>query len=375
MSQIYNTSPFMNELQLNQMNNVQVPFQPGMQPNVQNEVQKGVEAALKNQGKNFSVPYKNPDMPMAEPEAVKNQMVAYLDKQIEEKQAQIALIGEKIQELRQAATGIQSKYAPKQENLDELERKIAANRARRIKKDNESTEMWRWKREQDEKKRIADMQYNWQKEQNGIEDSLAQMTARNEFNGSLNSALSQWQAAKKSGDAIAEAYAKQNVDQLVAYGKAKFGIDFEGKIKQAEELAAKNNETEAQKKAEEEAHIQHIAGIENEIMYATTDPDRLALQKKIKEDKELSESEKRDLLMNDNLVTRKRRTQKAADDATVANTGKRVSENLDEANNKKKAREYVGKEMNTLAFTKLPEEVTKYLAIDATGKVIMKEGK
>lgn len=292
MSQIYGNSPFMNELALGQMSNTQIPFQPGYTPqNVSEEIQKGVEAALKSNQK-FQVPFKNPDMPPAEPNAVRNNQISYLDKQIQEKEAQITLIGQKINELKQSITGIKSKYAPKDNiSLDELERKMAANRARRIKKDNESTEMWRWKREQDEKKRVADMQYNWQKEQNGIEDNLAQMTARNEFNGSLNAALAQWQTAKKSGDAIAEAYAKEHVDQLITYGQAKFGIDYTSKIKQAEGLAKQNAEADAEKKAREDAHTQHIAGIENQILYLKDDKGRLALQAQIQNDSELSESE------------------------------------------------------------------------------------
>lgn len=379
MSQIYGNSPFMNELALGQMSNTQIPFQPGYTPqNVSEEIQKGVEAALKSNQK-FQVPFKNPDMPPAEPNAVRNNQISYLDKQIQEKEAQITLIGQKINELKQSITGIKSKYAPKDNiSLDELERKMAANRARRIKKDNESTEMWRWKREQDEKKRVADMQYNWQKEQNGIEDNLAQMTARNEFNGSLNAALQQWQTAKKSGDAIAEAYAKEHVDQLITYGQAKFGIDYTSKIKQAEGLAKQNAEADAEKKAREDAHTQHIAGIENQILYLKDDKGRLALQAQIQNDSELSESEKRDLLKSEGLLTVAQRKKKAQDGSKVDGAGKSTADaiaasklTLDELLTKTTLNQYEETELdNKYTSAMRKTDVDKYKQMDKTDRKI-----
>lgn len=72
-----------------------------------------------------------------------------VQQRINELQREFNELAQKKSELENSITGLQTKFAS---DSEELERAMAANRARRIKKDNESTAMWRWSNEQKLKK-------------------------------------------------------------------------------------------------------------------------------------------------------------------------------------------------------------------------------
>jgi len=206
-------SPFMNELALSQFepqSNVQVPFKP---------------ANLPTAGQNAAT---TPDDQLA-------CTIVQLEDKFRENLA-------KIQQLRQTIAGIQSKYAPKQMSEDNLERAMAANRARRIKKDDAALSQWRWKKEQDLRNKQLELNYKWQKGMNDLESELGKITSRNEFNEKLNTATKNWLDARKSGDAIAEAHAKQALDGVLQFGKIQYGIDGSAEIQKAVALQEQNDQ-------------------------------------------------------------------------------------------------------------------------------------
>lgn len=63
---------------------------------------------------------------------------------------------------------------------------------------------------------------------------------------------------------------------------------------------------------------------------------------------------------------------KASQGAKAGHTGKKTTEGLDEADNKKKAKDYNGKTMNSLEWNALDKNVKQYLKRDGSGKVTYK---
>lgn len=85
---------------------------------------------------------------------------------------------------------------------------------------------------------------------------------------------------------------------------------------------------------------------------------------------DLDDGDKKELL--DKLFGNKTQTelnQSAADSANAAHTGERTGQALKDADNKKKAKAYVGQKLNSLQWNKVPEEQKAFLTRDASGKV------
>lgn len=155
---------------------------------------------------------------------------------IQQLEIEIPRLQEKIREVheqrRAAEANFENAKKANQKKRDDIELKMAANRVKR----GDGGDFYRWKKSKD-------ANAEWQNEMNGVEQQIANIQTRNEYNESLNKALEIWQKSK--GDAVAEAYAKQNVNGLLELGKAKFGVDFSGKIAEAEALDAENKKNEA----------------------------------------------------------------------------------------------------------------------------------
>lgn len=85
---------------------------------------------------------------------------------------------------------------------------------------------------------------------------------------------------------------------------------------------------------------------------------------------DLDDGDKKELL--DKLFGNKTQTelnQSAADSANASFTGEKTGQALKDADNKKKAKTYVGQKLNSLQWNKVPEEQRKFLTRDASGKV------
>lgn len=94
------------------------------------------------------------------------------------------------------------------------------------------------------------------------------------------------------------------------------------------------------------------------------------IAKFIQRNPDLDDDDKKELL--DKLYGNKTQTelnQGAVDEAKAGHTGKKTGQELEDADNKKKAGAYVGQKLNSLQWNKVPEEQRAFLTRDASGKV------
>lgn len=237
---------------------------------------------------------------------------------IQQLEIEIPRLQEKVREIHERRKTVEAQFEENkkanQKKCDDMELRIAANRAKR----GDGGDFYRWKKNKD-------ANYKWQSEMNSAEQQIAEISNRNEYNERLNKALDIWQKAK--GDPTAEAYAKQNVDGLLELGKAKFGVDFSGKIAEAEGLAQKKAADDAaameeQKKLAKTQYTNYLKFDEKKPA-TTKNPAQVTKWKtqirEAFEAGEINEEQARDLLnMEESMATKKaKKKQDAAIDLSV----------------------------------------------------------
>jgi len=247
----------------------------------------------------------------------------WYDRQIAQLQEEYQSNTKKIEELNIALPKLKEKYAPKAMSDKDIESKLAANRARRIKKDNETLNQWRWKKEQDLKEKQMQMNSQWQSEQNHIEDELGRISNRNEFNARMNTALENLMKVESSGNAMAIKLAEENVNGLMEYGKTAFGIDMKDKVAQFREA----NKTDQENIV---AYQKKLDGFKNKVLNVSGDGAIESLRDEI-QNSDLEYKDKNNLLAMEQMVTQKQMDQKAKRGAKAGSAGSTVSEQ-DKAN-------------------------------------------
>jgi hypothetical protein len=101
--------------------------------------------------------------------------------------------------------------------------------------------------------------------------------------------------------------------------------------------------------------------------------DQIEIADFIRNSKGLTEADRKELL--DEVLKNKTQAEAvraAQQGAAATHAGKKTTESLEEADNRNKAKKYVGKKLNALELNKIPEEVRQYLKIDGKGNVTEK---
>lgn len=101
-----------------------------------------------------------------------------------------------------------------------------------------------------------------------------------------------------------------------------------------------------------------------------TKEDQVEIADFIRDSRGLTDSDRKELL--DEVLggkTLEEQHKKASQEAGIRHTGEKTGEALKDADNKKKAKAYVGQKLNSLQWNKVPEEQKAFLTRDASGKV------
>lgn len=160
------------------------------------------------------------------------------------------------------------------------------------------------------------------------------------------------------------------------FGSDAFGqtMDDYAEAKRLDDISANLKEEEENRRDNESYYVKNWIR-ENIIPLGSIKrkEDQIEIADFIRDSKGLTEADRKELL--DEVLKNKTQAEAvrtAQQGAAATHAGKKTTEKLEEADNRNKAKRYVGKKLNALELKKIPEEVKQYLNIDANGNITEK---
>lgn len=253
--------------------------------------------------------------------------VASIDEKINKLNEEMASNNAQIEQLQQTILGLKKKYAPTALNDAEMENQLAANRARRFKKDDGMLNHWRWQKQREDQAKRDALNYQWQMSEQSNDRSIANQETLRELDNAVDKASQAMIYAKTDEDkAMAKLEYEYALTKRNQFAK-NAGIDLR------ESSAPKSDEAEQERKQIVDGYTLQIA---NWNVDGRDAANKAEIIKAINESN-LRDSDKSELLkqfsksqeeLNAEAVSSAKATEKAKRVGEIAEAGKLNSDQI-----------------------------------------------
>lgn len=274
---------------------------------------------------------------------------------------QITAIDKKISELEESLKILSTKYAPKQGSDSDLEYKMAANRARRIKKDDDTLYHWRWQKNREDLDKRSLLNYNWQTDETNTAKDVANQEALFDLDSKVSAAARELRLTReKYNMGMATKYDVEMAEENLKYIQEKRNR-FAKQINESERKF-----TDGELSEEDKKRIKSVQKFQDEIKAFgnSSKPDsvKAKLIEEIDSDENLDDATKRSLKasipqsigeMTSIQIANSLAVNAGTNATNKSNAKKNVSKNISSVNSKAK-----GSERNAAWNTLTAEEQT-----------------